>query len=193
MELKEYIKIFKKKKNWFLASAAVVFLIGLVLQLWMSGKYKAEIDLNITRTGYQSDTTEYRYDEFYRLQADERFADTVVRWLGSKNIQAEILKQSGISFSRLKAERLSSQMIRVSFVIKNQRESDKMAQTIAKILNEQTNELNAEQKNPDWFKILASSPIVNQFGISWLELFLILICLGAFVGFWAVLVAHYLE
>lgn len=194
MELKEYIKIFKDNARTFFAVAGIVLLIGLLFQLFAKDKYKAELNLNITRTSYQKDTSAYRYDEFYRLQADERFADTVVRWLGSKVVINDIMKgANGAFFEKMKAERLSSQMVKVSFVLEDKHQAENITKAIDATLNDNINNLNSEQKNPQWFKVLVSNPIVNNYGLSIMQTIGIFFVLGIFFGFWAVLLRHYLK
>ncbi|MFZ2153848.1 MAG: hypothetical protein WAV16_01340 [Candidatus Moraniibacteriota bacterium] len=194
MELREYIKIFKENYKVFLITLGLVCLVGSVGQLLRVNKYKVELDLNVTRTGYQKETNEYRYDEFYRLQADERFADTVVRWLGSEVIKNEINKKIGTAqFEKLKAERLSSQMIRVSFVVANKEWSQSVASAIDTVINTKISELNLEQKNPQWFRVLVSYPIASQAGIGLTNLILAWLSGGIFLGVWAVLIRHYLK
>lgn len=194
MELKEYIKIFRKNINWLISSVILVLFMGLSIQIFLSGKYKVVLDLNITRTGYQENTNEYRYDEFYRLQADEKFADTVVQWIKSERLKEDIFNDSGkLDFEKMKAERLSSQMIRLSFVVKDRDSAKKVSIAVGNVLNEKTRELNLEQKNPNWFKILVSEPILNDYRIPLGELFFILLIGGIFVGFWVVLIKHYWE
>lgn len=168
--------------------------MGLVIQIAFSGKHKVVLDLNITRTGYQENTDEYRYDEFYRLQADEKFADTVVQWVKSERLKEDIFNNSGkLNFEKMKAERLSSQMIRLSFIVKDSDFAKKISLVVENVLNEKTRELNLEQKNPNWFKILVSEPVVNDYKIPLEKLFFILLVGGVFVGFWVVLIKHYWE
>lgn len=194
MELREYLKIFKDNYRVFFIVMGIVLVMGLAAQLISRDKYKVELNLNVTRTSYQKDTSDYRYDEFYRLQADERFADTLVRWLGSEVIKNDILRESGnTSFEKLKAQRLSSQMIKVTFVIYDKDQAEKITRAVDKVLNDNVAKLNLEQKNPQWFKVLVSYPIVNNYKIALVKLVGILLAGGLFLGFWAVLIRHYLK
>lgn len=194
MELKEYLNIFKKNIKWFFFSIIVVLFFGFLGQFLLGNKYKVELDLNITRTGFQKDTNEYRYDEFYRLQADEKFSDTVVEWIKSSRVREDVANKSEKSqFSKLKGERLSSQMIRVSFLVENKNEAEKISKAIGEILNIKTDELNLEQNNPSWFKILASKPVVIEYKFPLGKLIFTLLVAGVFVGFWVVMIRHYWE
>lgn len=192
MELKEYIKIFKKRWKLFVGVVVSVLVIGVLIQSLLPIKYKVNVDLNITRIGYQKNTNGYRYDEFYRLQADERFADTVVRWLESDRVKIDISNDVRVSsFEKIKARRLSSQMISVNFLIREKRYSEKIVNSMAKILDKKTMELNKYQQDPNWFKILISQPTVSDHRLSFGKLILILLLSGIFIGTWVVFIKHY--
>ena len=193
MELKEYIIIFKKHFKLFLLVIVLAIAAGVIFQIARPLTYKAFLTLNITREGSQ-ETENYKYDEFYRLQADERFADTVVRWLESPRITADIYERAGVADSKkFKARRLSSQMIGVIYITSNTKEAQDLAGSVIEILNQETKKLNEYQKNETWFKILGSEPVIieNEFNL-W-KLVLISLLTGIFLGGWAVLIRHYLE
>jgi capsular polysaccharide biosynthesis protein len=194
MELKEYLQIFKRNIKLFVTIVIGVFLLGILIQVGLPSFYKAEVNLDVTRTGQQKETADYRYDEFYRLQADERFADTVVRWLQSGRIQEDILSLAapGVEFKRLKASRLSSQLIRVTFIVKEESDARIITAAISKVLNEKSQELNKYQQNNNWFKLIVSEPVVNSYKIPLFKLSIILLFVGIFAGFWGVLIRHYL-
>lgn len=191
MELKEYIIIFKKHFNFFLLIVALAVAAGIIFQIARPLNYKAHLTLNVTREGSQK-TEDYKYDDFYRLQADERFADTVVRWLGTPGIAADICKKTNLESDRkFKARRLSSQMIEVTYIAPNIKNAQDLANSTIEILNQETKKLNEYQKNESWFKILGSQPIVaeNKF-VLW-KLLLVSLLTGIFIGGWAVLIRHY--
>lgn len=194
MELKEYIKIFKKDFKFFVLVVAGLVIFGTAFQELAPEKYRVEANLDITRSGQQAETSDYRYDEFYRLQADERFADTVVRWIGSERIREDISAESkSAGFEKLKAERLSSQLVRITFVVSSAKDSEKVTVAVTKVLNDKTQELNEDQKNSNWFKIIVSDPVVSENRIPMQKFVITLLFLGIFIGFWTVLIRHYLN
>lgn len=194
MELREYIQILKKHFKLFALIVVASVFLGFVIQEMMPTRYKVELNLDITRLGQQDKTADYRYDEFYRLQADERFADTVVRWLQSGRIQEDIKSSSDkFKFKKLKAMRLSSQLIRVTFLVSNSKDSEKITKSISEVLNSKSQELNKDQNNPSWFKVIVSKPVVLEYKLSTQKLVLVSLFLGVFIGFWAVFAKHYLE
>ncbi|MCX6765968.1 MAG: hypothetical protein NT136_03345 [Candidatus Moranbacteria bacterium] len=201
MELKEYIAIFKKYSRLFFIVVILAVVAGVSLELFQPLTYKSNLTLNVTRSGIQ-ETPDYRFDDFYRLQADERFADTVVRWLGSPRVVTDIYNEAGIvsaglsqrSLSRIfKAQRLSSQVIQVIFATSDSRIARNISNSIIKILNKKTEELNNLQKEESWFIIIGSDPVIRE--NKWAMEIVVLASLlaGAFLGMLAVLVKNYFE
>lgn len=194
MELKEIIKIFNKYRAIFIYTF-LTFLVGAIfLFLMQPVKYQTSLMLNVTRLGSQK-TDAYKYDDFYRLQADERFADTVVRWLGDPGINEDILKNSSVASVRLtseiKAVRLSSQMIAVEYKTADEGSGKKIAASLEKVVNDQVNKLNEDQKDDTWFKIVVNEPVISLFEISFGKILFASIILGIFFGSWSVLIKHY--
>jgi capsular polysaccharide biosynthesis protein len=196
MELKELVKIFRQNFKLFLIILISIIISGLAFQIWRPVSYKSDLTLNITRQGKQ-ETTEYKYDDFYRLQADERFADTVVRWLGSarvlEDIKNKVTFENNSDVIRIKSRRLSSQFIQVTYTVKKISDAAKIGDTIIETVNRETNELNKLQHQENWFTVIGSDPVVkkNEFPISKVILFSLLA--GLFFGFWGILLKYYLE
>ena len=203
MDLKNYIKIFAKNWVWLLVTVAIVLGIGIGYKKYQDSKpisYEVSLLLNVTRLGTQS-TDAYRFDDFYRLQADERFADTVVRWLESprivSNIYNEIGKVSGdVSLKELssafKAKRLTSQVIEVDFKSESASSAQDTSVAVTRMLNEESKSLNQFQKEDSWFKVIGDEPVIKEYKVSWKNVLLVSIVLGIFLGFWVVLIKHYL-
>jgi len=193
MELKEYIAILKKHFKLFLLMIFLVAAAIIVFQIARPLTYKASLALNITRDGSQK-TDDYKYDDFYRLQADERFADTVVRWMALPAITKSIYSEAGVSENeKFKAKRLSSQLIEITYFTSDVKTAQELSKAIIKTLNRETKKLNEFQKNENWFRILESEPAIKDNRIDLWKSSLAGILIGFFLGFWAVLIKHYLE
>jgi len=193
MELKEIIKIFKKQKKIFLGIFFVFVVLGIMAYYFQPKTYLVNLTLNVTRIGTQQ-TQEYRFDDFYRLQADERFADTVVRWLESPRILTDIYADAKIYDKKtIQATRLSSQMIEVVLRVKNVEDGNKLTQSAKNILNKKIEKLNQKQQNETWFELVGDDPIVSNGQISFAKLFLASILLGLFFSFWGVMIKNYIE
>lgn len=203
MELKDYLKIFVKNLVWFSLVFLLVMAIGAGYKHYKNSQpatYQVSLLLNVTRTGIQS-TDNYRYDDFYRLQADERFADTVVRWIENPRIVTDVYNETGmisggIALSELSkffdAKRLSSQAIEVNFTAKSAVEAQNLSENLVKAINSEIKNLNQFQKEESWFKIIGDEPVIKEYKITWKNVLLISIALGIFLGIWVVLIKHYL-
>jgi capsular polysaccharide biosynthesis protein len=201
MELREYVNIFRKNARAFVITILIFVVAGLLFNYLRPLNYRSILTLNVTRVGIQQ-TPDYRYDDFYRLQADEKFSDTVVRWLSSPRIATDILNDSKITTSGLsiwnmsrffKAERLSSQVIQVSYVAGDSATAQNISQSVLKIINSETEKLNQDQKETSWFKVLGGDPVVKENKFNWGITFLAALLLGMFFGIWVVMIKHYLE
>jgi len=200
MELKEYIQIIKKHLKLFISTAVIIILAAFAYFSFRPVSYTTSLVMNITRSGAQN-TDNYKYDDFYRLQADEKFSETLVEWLKSPRIEEEILKEAGIDASsyslkklakNIKAEKKSSQVVAASFSAQNKKNSEKMAQAVSKIISQKTENLNKDQKDSTWFQVIFENPVIRIDEVSFLTS--VLIFFGAvFAAFWIVMIKHYLE
>ncbi|MFA5961886.1 MAG: hypothetical protein WC848_04350 [Parcubacteria group bacterium] len=200
MELKEYFKIIKNNLRVFIGTAVVLFAIVSGYLISRPASYATSLTLNVTRSGVQ-DTPDYKYDDFYRLQADEKFAETVVEWLKSPRVEEDIYTEAGIntadySLKRLtksiSADKLSSQLIAVSFSAPDEKISHKIASSVAKIVSQNVQNLNKDQNENTWFEVLSSDPVIRIEEASSLVM-LAIFCGSIFLAFWAVMFRHYLK
>lgn len=201
MELKEYAKIFKANKEIFWLVVAIIVLGSFGIFFLRGDAYTSSLTLNITRQGSQ-DTADYKFDDFYRLQADEKFSETVVQWLQSPRTVSEIYSRSGVDVRgmtlrqlarTLKPEKLSSQIVSVSFSSINPESAQKISDSIFEVVSENTQNLNQEQNESAWFKIIAQEPVVVKDSFDPLIVLFASFFIGLFVSFWIVLFFHYIK
>lgn len=203
MELKDYLKIFVKNLAWFSLVLLLAMTAGAGYKHYKNAQpatYQVSLLLNVTRTGIQA-TDNYRYDDFYRLQADERFADTVVRWIGNPRIVTDVYNETGmisggIDLDELSnffnAKRLSSQAIEINFTAKSAIEAQDLSENLVKAINSEIKSLNQFQKEESWFKVVGDEPVIKEYKVTWKNVLLISIVLGIFLGIWVVLIKNYL-
>lgn len=201
MELKEYIKIIKKSQKLFFGTIFVIVAIALGYFYFLPVRYDASLTFNITRAGSQ-ETADYKYDDYYRLQADERFVDTIVAWLKSPRVVSDIYTAANMdkdAFSlrglskNLAAEKRSSQVVAVTFSADTPAEAQKISAGLVNVINGNTEALNKDQKENNWFKIIYGAPVIAKYQPNYGIIFLAALCLGIFLAFWAALVKHYLN
>lgn len=197
MEYTHIIALFRKYIRTFWVTVAVCVALGALWQITQPNFVASNLTLNVTRLGSDK-TTDYQYHDFYRLQADERFADTVVRWLQAPRIVVDIYAQvpdkaasSTVPPHTFKAERLSSQMIQVTYTARDTASAQNIAQAVVQCLNEEAGVLNKDQQESSWFVIVGDAPIVTDARVSLIAVVVAAFALGMFLGFWAVLWRHY--
>lgn len=201
MELRDLIALFRKQFNFFLLIVIVFVLVAVVWQKNQPETFQATLLVDIGRRGI-SETTDYTYDGFYRLQADERFADTVVRWLASPRVVEDIYREAHLDPTLLglkdlsgvfTAGRLSSQMITVQYGSENQKMLGQLSTALVTVLNRYTETLNTEVKDKNWFVIIGSDPVIRDGRVPLRVALAVGLALGIFVSFWTVLGRHYLS
>jgi hypothetical protein len=68
-----------------------------------------------------------------------------------------------------------------------------MSRAVAKIITANTESLNENQKESTWFEIVPQEPIIKKYFPGILLSFFAPLIMGLFLGFWVVLIKHYLE
>ncbi len=191
MELREFVLIFFRHRRLFLGIVVGFVLVGAVARIWQPVRYEAEITMNVARSGIRS-TSDYSYDDFYRLQADERFADTVVRWLESPRIVGDIASRARVSETpSFDAARLSSQVIRIRYSTRDKAEADRIASSMFDVLNHETESLNKDRTEDGWFALVGETPAIGDARIGMGKACLFSFLLGVFVAFFMVLFRWY--
>ncbi|EKE10869.1 MAG: hypothetical protein ACD_15C00190G0004 [uncultured bacterium] len=201
MELKEYWEIIKKDRKVFLGVIVLIILTSIMYFSLRPDSYDVSLALGITRNGTQQ-TTDYRYDDFYRLQADEKFAETIVEWLKNPRTVSDIYSKAGMDVDdrslrqlakMLKPEKLSAQMVSVSFSSSDGNSAKKIAGAISEIVSKNVETLNENQNEATWFRVIGQNPVIikNQ-GNVWM-IFVFPMLFGIFIGLWAVMIRHYLK
>ncbi len=199
MDLKEYILIIKKHLRIFLFGVFLVVVGGLLFFYARPVSYDASLALNITRKGIDQ-TADYKYDYYYRLGADEKFADTIVEWLKDPGTVERIYQNSEISSANfslkkltklLKPEKRSSQLVLVYFSSLSEKELKNISDSIKKEISKNTDSLNYSQKDAAWFDILGQDPVIIKHSFNFKIVTPGLLLAGIFLSFWIVLLVHY--
>jgi len=196
MELHDYLTQFKRYRYTFIFCVLGVVAVTVAYVLIQPERITTILSLHVAREGGAQETQEYQYDGFYRIQADERFADTIVRWLSSPRIVADIYAGVGRNIAMpaehslgnvFSARRLSSQYIEVRYTSVTEGIAEKIATSLERVLNERTDALNTGDVNKEgWFRVIVEEPVMYPAHIPWIRVLAGAIIAGVFIGFWAV-------
>ncbi len=170
MELKEYYQILKINISVLIYAVIIAVVAVYIWSIKQSETYSTSLLLNVGRVETQS-TADYRYDQFYRIQADDKFADTVSEWLKMPGVVQEISDKAGLNSNgkslhqlakTFSADKMSPQIIEVRFSPASPDEAGKIAGAIASVISEKTKALNADARDPNWFKVDPSNLITAK-------------------------------
>lgn len=201
MELKEYLQIFKVNIKLFVFVIALAVAGSFLYFFLKPVSYTASLIINITRSGMQ-ETSEYRYDDFYRLQADEKFAETIVEWLKNPRTVVDVYAKAGIKDSDFSLrqmakvftpEKRSSQVVAVSFSAGNEKSAEEISNALVAVVSQNIQMLNEKQNEDSWFEVVAQDPVIVLDSMRIIVVLLSSLAMGVFLGFWAVMVRHYLK
>jgi hypothetical protein len=201
MELRELWNLFCKEKNLYVFILGTFLLLGV---LWINlepKRFESNTLITIGRTESKgiSPTSDYQYDNFYRLQADERFGDTLVRLLATPQVTQDIFREAGVENGAsqggyFKGRKLSAQIVEVTFIDTDQTRLEVLAKTIPMVLDHYTSELDTKEGSQgNWFRVVASQPVISDARIDSKQVLGIALFLGIFMGFWIILAKHYIQ
>lgn len=201
MDLKEYFAIMKKEWKMFVSIVSAVILATFAYFVFRPAAYTTALMLNVAREGTQ-ETADYKYDNFYRIQADDKFSETIVAWLASPAVESDIFSQAGVDTAQFslkdlsnsfKAEKKSSQLIAVSFSAPNTEQAKKISLAIPDVIAKNIQSLNSEKEKNEWFEIVSHNPIIVKDSFDVKMVLLASFIIGIFLAFWTVLSIHYLK
>lgn len=201
MELRDFVKYVRKYKVLFFGVVSGVMLISYAFLALQPLQYTTILSLHVARSHSGEQSNEYQYDGFYRLQADEQFADTVVRWLASPRIVSDIYSGAGRDI-RIPAEyeldgvfsakRLSSQYIEVQFTTSTKMMAENLSKSLDAVINEKTRALNMNTEDERmWFRVLVDDPVIYETHIPWNRVMGGAFLVGVFLALWAVALRVY--
>jgi capsular polysaccharide biosynthesis protein len=201
MELKEYYKIWRANVSVIVYAILIAVVAAYAWSVRESQNFSSSLLLNVSRIENQS-STDYRYDQFYRLQADDKFSETVSEWLKSPGVVQEIFKRAdlnsdGKSIRQLRktfqAEKMSPEIIEVRFSPKDSDEGKKIADAISSVISEKIKNINVPANDPNWFRIEPSNLITAK-NVQDLRINLaISILIGLFAGSLLAFLKHYIS
>lgn len=199
MELKEYFKIFKKEKNIISSTILVLLVLVLIFSSLRGVFFENDMLLLISRNGTQN-TPDYKYDGYYAVQASDVFADNVSQWLGSASVANEIYARAKAEnemkslkdFSKVfKADKLSSQYIKVRYSSKDKETAINLAHAMVDVLQEKADLLAASSAEQIGFKVIYSEPLSVENKSDLLVNGILAIAGGLFLGIFLALGKNY--
>ncbi len=209
MELKALIKIFAKYKKMFWSIILLFLIGGCLFYILQPRNYIVSTTVNIVRLNLNKNLDDNKkefendFSSFYRAQADDKVADSIVAWLKSPSIVSDILTKSNrkdlsnMSIEDLSAmydvNKISAQVVDVRFKVLNSKDGTKQVDAINKKINKLLKQMTPESSTNSWFRVSVQKPVIRFNEKSPLFIFLMSLVLGFFVSFCVVVFINYLK
>lgn len=170
MELKEYIKIIKKRTRLILTIVILVTASSLLFLVFRPVKYETSLSLFINK-GKTQQTDDFKYDGYYALQAGEIIADSVKQWLKNPETVNAIYQKARIdpSFKSIKsytkkfdAKKMSAQCVEVRFESSSEEEASKISSVVAEVIKDKLKNLEKNSEEELSFLIESENPIIIE-------------------------------
>ncbi|MFO7806959.1 MAG: hypothetical protein R6V40_00865 [Candidatus Moraniibacteriota bacterium] len=199
MEFKDFIKLIGKYKHLLILIVLLFLVAGFFVWRYQTDFYLASFSVDIDRNNFQQ-SEEYKYDQFYRLEADEKFAENIVYWAGDPSfllgVKKDFLELGGENFGDIKgisANQLSSNYVKIEYKGFVKKEVFTAYKALKKNLQEKTKKLNYENNDPNWFKLNNGELVVHKGNPSLLLYLSIALAAGFLAGIFLILFIYYFK
>lgn len=202
MELKEFLKVLVKYRMTFATVWLLIVVLGLSIIFFIPQKYKATFSIDITRDNQEQIVTEYEYDQFYRLEADDRFGRTIVQWFNDEAIISQmyaVSKNVDEEFNdhkfetNFRAEKLANSYIKVTFSVSDKNEIGPIFLGVKNVLKSKTAEFNGGFRKQNRFSLIFNGPTIKEAETPFTQLLIGLFGGGFFLAIFGVMIRKYLE
>jgi hypothetical protein len=198
MELRAFLNLFLSRRQLIVGIIAFTLVVSFFAYRLQTQWYESEVLLSVTRQGSET-TPEYQYDQYYRLQADERMADTVARYLETSIARRETARRALLAperekefvLNKVSALRLSPSLIKVHYLAETPTEAERIAAALVETGERHVASLNEQAANRNWFTLVSSEAFSKDGRFTLLIALGIGLAAGIFVAFWSVLILWY--
>lgn len=170
MELKEYLKIIKKRSKLILAVGAITGVSAFLFSAMQPVKYETSLSLLVNKSKTQQ-TDDFKYDGYYALQAGEIITNSIEQWLKSPETVNAIYQKAGVdsNFESIKdytkkfaAKKMSSQYVEVKFRTETREKAERLSQAIRGIINAKVEALEKNSEEEIAFTVEGGDPIIVE-------------------------------
>ncbi len=204
MELRDYLKVFNKGKLVIIFGTILFVVIAVILTLTGKPMYETDTIVTVDRTNVidQSKANYYLYDEYYSIQSNGLFSNTVANLLQSPSVVEDIYTKAHVD---LPAVRSTSQLTKLftvkllppaSFNVSDRStdpdQSKSLLNSTIQELQDRTNDLNVV-RNGSKFILTATTPVSVPIKPFWALNIALSILIGLFVTSFILLFRNYVS
>lgn len=201
MELRTYLKIFKREQKLIFSVMLVTMLTGTLFTLISPPRFETSLSLFIGKTGTQ-ETTDFKYDGYYALQAESLAAESIAKRLQAPGVVEEIYKQAELDPKATKiknfkkkftATKMMGSYVEVAFITESETDAAKLTAALVDSTAAFTDSLKQASSGEVALGVSHSAPVTRPAGPGLsLVLAATLVC-GLGLGLWWALLKHYFK
>src|SRR5262245_41993460 len=140
MSPSELLHLFVTERRLFLGCVVVAVAGAVVFSFTQPPRYMSEVILSVARTAIAT-TSQSAYDQFYRFQADERLADTLVSYLTSRTGRERVAERAALTptafqtytGATLRAARFGTNLVQVEYTTHDRESAQKIGAALPTI------------------------------------------------------------
>ena len=176
-------------------SVIIVVVALLIVNKTQTTEYEGTMTLIVKQTVPTSEETNYKYDGYYAVMANQTFADTLESWLKSPEMVAEIYTKAKIDYpknvstlrGRLDVEKVISQSVAVSLKTGSQTETNSLLNATYEVMRSKIEEMLVDKDGKPLFTLNKSDILVLPYVIDYRLQFGVgvmgAICVGIFLAY----------
>lgn len=171
MELREYIEVFQKNLRLVLILPVVFGGAAFFISQQLPPTYTASLTVYVKRQASEPTGEFYTFDGFYSQQAAEKFTETVVGFLKSKDILLASAKLADLPTDQeglkrleksIKVRQEAPQLVSLKVTQENGEQAKKFSATLAQAAAERINLLNQTGDKAISVDLLNKEPLVEK-------------------------------
>lgn len=197
----EYLKNIKKHLQLIVAIGVLTAVVTFIFTVRQSSYYNSSLALLVSNNQIQ-DTTDYRFDGYYAIQATDLFSNTVEAWFKSPETVKVIYEKAKVDLGEFniknltkifKAEKLAPHYIEVRYKTNNEDEAARIASAVGEVLSGKVKTLGETSKGETSFSIRNEQPVVALIKPPLVLNTVIGLLVGFFLGFVIGIIKEYFK
>ncbi len=173
MELREYSTIFKKNLPLLVILSVVLGGLGFLVSKNLPTTHTGSLTVYVKRQATEASTDYYTFDGYYSQQAAEKFTETVVGFLKSKDILLASAKLADLPTdqgsleqleSSIKIKQVAPQLVNLEVTKKEAEAAKKFCTALAQATTERINLLNQTGDKSISVDLLNTEPLIEKNG-----------------------------
>lgn len=171
MELRDYVKIIKKGLPLLVILATAFGVLAFLVSQNLPTTYSASLTIYVKRQATEASPDYYTFDGYYSQQAAEKFTETVIGFLRSKDILLASAKLADLPTDQqsleqldgsIKIKQVAPQLVWLKVEQKDSEEAKKFCTALAQATTERINLLNQTGDKAISVDLLNPEPLVEK-------------------------------